>query len=177
MKNVILFSTILVVFLSACSPRIQFTQGIKEQHQLSEDELKRIQFYTVGDIVLQRAQSSETEKGTKDGNLVLSSGSSMEQVIIRTGTPGVVEKVISENKIAVRFEQGDGKYLIFGNTQDNKGAYFIVPESQTGAKKMVKYAGEDYALTGNSAYVSLSFKMKTIKRFEKKQRVVKGVKV
>jgi hypothetical protein len=37
--------------------------------------------------------------------------------------------------------------------------------------------GKKFAVTGNSAYVTLSFKMKKLSRFEKDQRVVKGMKL
>ena len=46
-----------------------------------------------------------------------------------------------------------------------------------GAQKIVNYAGKKYAVSGSSSYVSLSFKMRKLNKFEKDQRVVKGMKL
>jgi hypothetical protein len=167
----------IVLLFSACAPRVQFTQTIKNQHQLKEAELKSIQFYTTGDIVLQRLEDSGSKKATNEGELVIRSGSSLEQVVIKAGTPGVVVQMLDETRISVRFEQGEGKTLIFGNTQANKGAYYLLPLEISGNSKVVKYAGKKYAISGTSAYVSLSFKMRKLNKYEKEQRVVKGVKL
>ena len=68
MKNThYIFSLVILLSLSACAPRIQFTQAIKVQHQLKEAEIKKIQFYTTSDIIMQRAENSGSNKETNEG--------------------------------------------------------------------------------------------------------------
>lgn len=171
------YLVIALVLLNSCSPRIQFTQALKEQHQVKDEEMKKLQFYTSGDIVMQRVESSGSNKETNEGQLVITSGNSLERVVIKAGTPGIVESVVDNNSIKVRFEMGDGKTLTFGNTQANKGAYYLIADENRGTKKIVNYGGKKYALSGNSAYVSLSFKMRKLNKFSKEQHVAKGMKV
>ena len=77
---------VLAVSIASYSPKIQFTQAAKEQHQLTDDEMKKLQFYTSIDVVLQRNQMDNSGKETDDGELVITSGSSLDQVIIPAGT-------------------------------------------------------------------------------------------
>lgn len=177
MKKIYLPFLAVLLMMSACAPRVQWTQAIKDQYQVKESELKSIQFYTTGDIVLQRAESSGSNKETNQGELVISSGNSLEQVVIKAGTPGIVEKIIDDTRFAVRFEMGEGKTLIFGNDQPSKGAYYLMPEEMQGSNKIVNYGNKKFAVTGNSAYVTLSFKMRKLNKYTKDQHVVKGMKL
>ncbi|MBL4651394.1 MAG: hypothetical protein JKY53_00815 [Flavobacteriales bacterium] len=139
--------------------------------------MKKLQFYTTGDIVLQRNQKDESGKETDGGELVITSGSSIDQVIIPAGTPGIVIGLKGSNAMLVRFEPGEGKYLVFGDPKNRKGAYQLIPEGDKGGKKYVTYAGKKYSLSGTSEYVSLTFKMKRLNKFRKDERVVKGMKL
>ena len=175
-SNYILIFICALVF-SSCAPRVQFTQSIKDQHQLKESELKSIQFYTTGDIMLQRMEASGSNKETNEGELVISSGSSLEQVFIAAGTPGLVDQIVNDNSFKVRFEVGEGKTLLFGNNSANKGAYYLLPSEMKGSQKIVDYEGKKFVVSGNSSYVTLTFKMRKLNRFEKEARKVKGMKL
>lgn len=176
MKNTLLF-IIGLAFLTSCSPKLQFTQSVKEQHKLTDEELKKIQFYTSGDILLQRAEKGGTEKETTEGELVITTGKSMEQVLIKAGTPGIIIKVLDDNKVAVRFEPGEGKYLVFGDPRNRKGSYMIVPSTERNNKKLVTYGEKRYVLAGTSEYVSLLFRMKKLNQIKRDEHVVKGMKL
>jgi hypothetical protein len=177
MNRIALIAVIVTLALASCSPKIQFTQAVKEQNQLTDDEMKKLQFYTSGDIVLQRNQKDDSGKETDDGELVLTSGSSVDQVIIPAGTPGIVVGAKGNNAMLVRFEPGEGKYLVFGDLNNRKGPYQLIPEGEKGGKKYVTYAGNKYSLSGTSEYVSLTFKMKRLNKVRKDERVVKGMKL
>ncbi|MBL4624407.1 MAG: hypothetical protein JKY42_04620 [Flavobacteriales bacterium] len=177
MNRIALVLVVLVTTFSSCSPKIQFTQAVKEQHQLTDEEMKKLQFYTSGDIVLQRNQKDESGKETDDGELIITSGSSIDQVIIPAGTPGIVIALKGNNAMLVRFEPGERKYLVFGDPKDRKGAYQLIPEGTKGGKQYVTYAGKKYSLSGTSQYVSLTFKMKRLNKFRKDEHVVKGMKL
>ena len=177
MNRITLSLIVLVVSFASCSPKIQFTQAVKEQNQLTEEEMKKLQFYTSADIVLQRNQKDESDKDTDDGELVITSGSSSDQVIIPAGTPGIVVGAKTENTMMVRFEPGEGKYLVFGDPRNRKGPYQLIPEGEKGGKKYVTYAGKKYSLSGTSEYVSLTFKMKRLNKVRRDERVVKGMKL
>ena len=74
----------------------------------------------------------------------------------------------------VRFEPGEGKHLVFGDSKNRKGLYQLIPK---GEKKFVTYAGKKYSLSGTSEYVSLTFTMKRLNKFRKDEHVVKGMKL
>jgi hypothetical protein len=177
MNRITLSLIVLVVSFASCSPKIQFTQAVKEQHQLTDDEMKKLQFYTSSDIVLQRNQRDNSGKETDDGELVITSGSSLDQVIIPAGTPGIVIGLQGANAMLVRFEPGEGKHLVFGDPKNRKGPYQLMPEGEKGGKKYVTYAGKKYSLSGTSEYVSLTFTMKRLNKFRKDEHVVKGMKL
>jgi hypothetical protein len=177
MNRITLSLIVLVVSFASCSPKIQFTQAVKEQHQLTDQEMKKLQFYISADIVLQRNQKDASDKDTDDGELIITSGSSIDQVIIPAGTPGIVIEMKGENAMLVRFEPGEGKYLEFGDPKNRKGPYQLIPEGEKGGKRYVTYAGKKYSLSGTSEYVSLTFKMKRLNKFRKDEHVVKGMKL
>ncbi|MFM9055388.1 MAG: hypothetical protein ACKOQY_01695 [Bacteroidota bacterium] len=58
------FALLCIFLFNACSPKVPFTQQIREQYKLSPDELKRIQFYLSDPVVLRRMEQSEREKKT-----------------------------------------------------------------------------------------------------------------
>ncbi|MDA9563086.1 hypothetical protein N9R81_00260 [Flavobacteriales bacterium] len=177
MNRMFLLLVVVVASLSSCAPKMQFTQAVKEQNKLTDDELKKLQFYTSGDIVLQRNERADSGKETDGGELIITSGTSTDQVIIPEGTPGIVVGTKGANQMLVRFEPGEEKYLLFGDASNRKGAYQLIPEGVKGGKKYVSYAGSKYSISGTSEYVSLMFKMKRLNKVRKDQRVVKGMKL
>ena len=171
----LLLSTIAIAATS-CAPRIPFTQAIKEQYKLDENDLKSIQFFTSGDIVLTRGERITNEKGTQEGTLIVKGGKELEEVVIRAGTPGVIEKVVDENKVAVSFES-DGSFLIFGDASNNKDRYSLLAAKWNNNRGKLKYGDQTYFTSTQCANVYLMFKMKRLNQLKKKERIAKGRKL
>jgi len=173
---IILFGIVLIV--TSCAPRIPFTQTLREQYKLKDNELRSLQFYASHNIVLNRGERSDKEQTTEEGTLTIKSGNYVEQVIIKAGTPGVVEKVLDRNRIAVSFEIGENKYLEFGATNPKVNSrYTLLAPKWVNNKGEIQYGGKTYYSSSGSGNVYLMFKMRKLHRYSKEQRVVKGRKI
>ena len=97
-----------------------FTTSEQTKYKLSDDDVKSLQFYTMGDIVLTNSQGDKSNK-TEGGELVIKDNVNSNKVIIAANTRGIVEKVEGDI-MYVSFEEGknlkfkasptDGKYRI-----------------------------------------------------------------
>jgi len=176
-KSVILLCGV-ILFVTSCAPRIPFTQALREQYKLKERELKSLQFYASHNIVLNRGERSDNKQSTEEGTLTIQSGNFVEQVIIKAGTPGIVEKVIDRNRIAVSFEVGENKYLEFGATNPKVNSrYTLLAPKWVNNKGEIQYGGKPYYSASGSGNVHLLFKMRKLHKYSKEQRVVKGRKI
>ena len=177
------FRSLLIVglaglILSSCSPKIPFTQSIREQYKLQEKDLKVLQFYNSHEIVLNRAQRSAQEQEAVEGTLTITNDRSLEQIVIKIGTPGVVLQVPGTTTMGVSFEVGDGTTLVFGTSVkgDNERYSLMAPEWENNRGK-IQYAGKTYYTSRGSGDTHLLFKMQRLSKYIKKARVVKGRKI
>jgi len=178
MKKSVIILCGAVLFITSCAPRIPFTQTLREQYKLKDNELKSLQFYASHNIILNRGERSEKEQTTEEGTLTIKSGNYVEQVIIKAGTPGVVEKVIDRNRIVVSFEVGENKFLEFGATNPKVNSrYTLLAPKWVNNKGKIQYGGKTYFSASGSGNVHLLFKMRKLHKYSKEQRVVKGRKI
>ena len=175
-KTAVLLLMPWLVMIISCSPKVPFTQGIREKYKLNESELKAIQFYTSDVIVLKRGEVSEKEKETKEGTLTIKGGNKVEEVVIKAGTPCVIEQVYDGNRVSVSFEEGKNKYLVFGSLHSRNGLYTLQVLNENG-KQTINYGEKLYYASTGSEQVFLVFKIKSLNKFELNQQVVKGKKV
>jgi len=176
MKKLPLLLLSFVLLLAACSPRVPFTQGIRDKYQLSESELKLLQFYTSDVIILKRGEMSEKAKETTEGTLTIKGGNKVEEIVIKAGTPCVIEKVYDGNNVSVSFEDGKNKYLVFGSMHSKNGLYSLQVLRENN-KPTLNYGEKLYVVSTGSDPVFLVFKIKSLNRFEVDQKVVKGKKI
>ena len=169
------FSFLLALMLFGCASKKPYTQEIQQNLKLTETELKQIQFYISDDIILNRAER-EGKMETSGGEVILKDDQKVEQVIIKAGTPGVVEKVISNDKIAVAFEEGDSKFLVFGST-GVKGSFKLLAEEWKNGRGKVKYGKDVYITSRGSGEAILKIKIKNLNSYKKEQHIAKGKKV
>lgn len=75
MKSIIKVSMVLVIaFLGSCSPSLNYyTKSMHEDYQLSETELKSVQFYLSKNIVLYRELGTHESKIT-EGKIKIENG-------------------------------------------------------------------------------------------------------
>ncbi|HNT80895.1 MAG TPA: hypothetical protein PKH65_09465 [Bacteroidia bacterium] len=166
----------LIVLFSSCASTVPFTQNARENLKLTEEELKGIQFYTSSTIVLKRGEQVQDKK-TEDGTLTITQGKDIDEVVIKAGTPCVVEKVVDVNTLAIRFDDSSGKYLVFGSIKQRNGYYSLMARDWSNGVGVVNYGDKYYKASMNEGQAILTYKVKQIKQIEKKQEVVKGAKL
>jgi len=160
---------LLVILLSSCSfKKVAFTND----KSFSQDKLKKIQFYTSDEIVLIQTKQ-EGDVSVSDGKMVITNKKNVEAVIIRKGTPCVLEEIIGSNSMLFSFEQGDGRVLLFGNT--GGGCFSLMAKEWNGKNGTLPYAGKTY--NTNSGNVYLEIKVKNLRQLKGKVRTVGGRKL
>ncbi len=167
---------IIATLIQSCAPRIPFTQTIREQYDLSENELKLLQFYNSNDIVLTRVEEDKKTKKTQDGTLKITTGKAYDQVIIKAGTPGVLEKSVDNQRIGISFED-DGKYLVFGDPNNRKANYTLLAPKWENNRAVLLYGGNEYYANQGASNIYLKFKMSKLNKIKRQTRVAKGRKL
>jgi len=171
------------MLIVSCAPRMPFTQEVRDQYKLTDDELKSIQFYTSSDIVLYRDVTDKSEVGTDRGTLKIKSGRTVEEVVIPNGTPCIVQSVMDNRKLVLGFGDGPSEFLVFGDISETgirfrRGHYYamLAAEFREG-RDVVEYDGKEFFVADPGHPVYLMFKMTSIREFEKSSKVVKGKKL
>ncbi len=167
---------IAITLLSSCAAKQPFTSKVREKYNMTDEILSKIQFYTSEDIVLYRADS-ESGIEIENGELVISSDKTEDRIVIQRGTKGIFEKSYNKNKIAVRFEIGEGRFLIFGGEGNYGGRYQLMAEEWVNKHGRITYSGEKYLVTPASGSSYLLFKLKKLNKYKKESRVVGGMDV
>lgn len=172
-RNILLQATIIVLSTS-CSVRVPYTSAIQQKYELSEQDLKNVQFFISHEVVLYKA-SDDGDAVAMNGELLVRSDKQIEEVVIRKGTPGVVVNA-DTRKLAVSFEIGEDRYLVFGsNTSD--GWYHLMAEEWTRRHGKLQYAGNTYFAAPGSGMAHLQFKMRKLRLLEKQSKIAKGRKL
>lgn len=171
------YLAILGLFLfNSCGPKLTpFTQDLYEEQQWSDDELKRIQFYTSEDIVLYR-ELTRGESEIVSGEIKIRNGKKVDEVVIKEGTPGVLLFRPKEDKFAVSFEaDNDDRYLVFGASSKRGGQYRLQAKDWKRRRSgKVTYEGKTYTTSSESAYATLLVDLKRIRETKVQSRVAKG---
>lgn len=172
---VVCFLTLMLV--AGCGTPIAYTDALKEQYDLSPENLVKVQFYTSSVIILEKSKVSGDQTTGDDGTLVSNTSKTQERIIIQTNTKCVYEKTTDANEIVVRFELGTGKTLKFApRATQNNGKYYLVADwKQTGGT--LEYGNETYNVQTGGSSAFLQVKKKNFQRTKRKDRIVKGMKV
>ncbi len=168
---------VITMILASCSPKIPFTQAIRDQYKLDAAELKHIQFYLSDPIVLRRGDNKENQKSTDEGTLIVKSGKDLEHVVFKGNTQGAVSEIVDGQKITVAFEDGAEKYLVFGSSGDRNGFYKLQALQWSGERGKINYGGQTYYSNRGSDKAILLFKMKSLRDVKVDEKIVKGKKV
>lgn len=175
MRNSFLLIVLSVVLFS-CKNLVPYSDSLRQQYGWSDAQVKKIQFYTSREIVLQR-QLSKDEIVIEGGKIKIKDGKKIEEIIIQRGTPGVAVAIPSKDRIEVSFERDDNHYLRFG-VNPNAGTKFVLLASEwsNGIGK-VNYNGKTYYTSPEAAYAVLMVDLRKIEKTELNQRVAEGRKV
>ncbi|GAA5220757.1 hypothetical protein [Membranihabitans marinus] len=163
-------STVLV----SCSPRLEpITEDLIEEYNFDDRALKNIQYYLSSDIVLYRSLS-DGESIIENGRVTLKNGKKVEEIVFRAGTPGVYVFSPKDNTLAISFEEGKGKYLIFGPIKDRRGHYRLLAKQWNKNYGIVNYDGQAYRTPAASAYAELVIDLKAQNQVVRKKKEVSG---
>lgn len=171
--KLIVFTAVLG-FLYSCSPLTPYTPKVQSEYGIADEDIEKIQFYLSKDIIFYRAESG-AQTATEGGELVISSDRNTEQVVIEKGTKGILEKKDGSNRIAIRFEPGDEKYLYF--VSNSFGGKYVLDAKWQNNVGELKYGGHTYYATSSSRDAFLQFKVRKFQRDNSSKRKVGGMEV
>ncbi len=176
--NLFLLMVIILCGLSSCSPRLTpFTQRLYQENNWSVDELKQIQFYLSRDIRLYRDVTDSASK-IESGKIRMIKGRKVEEIVIPSGTPGVLVFSPKDDRMAVSFEDGnDERYLMFGPNPKSNNRYVLLAKEWKRSRGKVTYEGTTYYTDAENAYAALMVDLKRTKRTRVKSRVASGRKL
>lgn len=174
----IILALLTVVMLGSCATKVAYTTKIKEEFDLTPDKLKKVQFYTSEIIILERSDKQTKVATTgQSGELVTSESSTSERIVIPANRPCVFEQMEEDGTVQIRFELGDGRILRFAERQNiSNGKFYLVAQWANG-KGELDYGGSVYYAVRQSASAYLMVKLKNWKKNQRKDRVVKGMKI
>lgn len=96
----------LGLFVTGCGAGlIPFTHELREQNRLTDDEIRNLQFYVSHKVTLRRELESGGRQVTGSHKLLLTSGKSIEEVVVEPKTPGIA-LAVKGPVITISFEQG-----------------------------------------------------------------------
>jgi len=139
-----LFSLLLItgcVSTQAKRDLIPYTQALRVQHNLSNQEVQRLQYYLSDTVLLQRQDASGGHR-VVDGRLLVTDDRNLERVIIEQGVPGIATGVY-ESALDISFAEGSS--LAFTQTGRNPAAPYRLhakPDAN----------GYQYVYINNAAY-------------------------
>lgn len=176
MMNKLFFLSISALILVSCATKVPYTDKIRDEFELDEKRIKKVQFFTSSEIIMYRASSSGS-KGTQEGGvLVESSHSKEDRIIIPPRTKCVVEKMGENGELSIRFESGANRYLVFKTRSNGNSRYYLDAIWKDG-KGEINYANELYMATGVSGNAYLLVQIKKLQKTQRQDRIVKGVKI
>lgn len=162
----------------SCSPRLTyFNKEMVKEYQWSEEDLKKIQFYLSEDLVLSRRLNTG-ESTIQSGKIKIVNGEKIEQVIIKKGTPGLLQFMPKEERYAISFDNSSpDKYLIFGTNPKMNSRIVLMGKEWDRRSGKVTYNNSVYDISANAAFSSLLVNLKRAKKVEENTEYAKGNKL
>ena len=164
MNKSLLFLLFGLILFSSCSRNLSyFTDGLHDDFNWSESELKQIQFYLSEDIKLIRVSQSGISD-IENGQIRINDERNINQVIFSKGTPGTLIFTGKADQFAVGFDKDPKKYLMFGPNKKAKGRYVLLAKRWNKRDGIIRYGGEEYRTNSESAYAALMVDIQKAKR-------------
>ena len=172
----IIIAALALMTLGSCKNLVPYTDALKSKYNLSDEQLKHLQFYVSSPIVLQRKITAENSTQITSGKIKIVNGEKVEEIVVPVGTKGVLVKNDS-GKFEVSFEKDDTYYLRFGTNPNRYESYVLLASDWRGKVGTVTYAGNKYYTSPESADAILLIDLHKISSYQKDARVAKGRKV
>jgi hypothetical protein len=172
MRSVIIAALALMT-LGSCKNLVPYTDALKTKYNLSDEQLKHLQFYVSDPIILQRKITDQNNTLVFGGKMKIVNGEKVEEVVVPTGTRGVLVKD-DNGKFEISFEKDDTYYLRFGTNPNRYESYVLLASDWHGKVGNVTYAGNKYYTSPGSADAVLLIDMHKVSSYQKDSRVAKG---
>ena len=179
-KLVLLFAA--ACLLSGCAEKELLSPGLIDDYQLSAADLRNLQYYVSGEVVLQRRRT--TRKAARDEHaLKLVKATNVDEIRLTPDTPGVAETV-GENVIKVSFEEGSRftfRCVPPGPAEKAEGRTFADPyyrlvpdgrDAETGRPYCI-YRGKPYIVVAGHE-VCLKVEREAVSKSKERTRKLKG---
>ncbi len=101
----LLGALLIAALLMGCgSNMVPFSHELRRQNQLTDDDVRQLQFYVSHEVRLRR-DATRTGRHIEGGRLKMLRGKQVEEVVVRDATPGIALNV-SADAIEVSFQRG-----------------------------------------------------------------------
>lgn len=165
----------LLVF--SCGVKVPMTNQLKQEYDLNENNMKKVQFYSSQTIILVKSKTSGSQ-GAVDGKLVISKNSEQERIIIPVNAKCIFDSYDKDGSVIIRFELGAGKTIKFAVREGQaSGKFYLDAKWISGKGGEMNYGGDTYYATPESGSAYLMVVLKKLNKTKRKDRVVKGLKV
>ena len=181
------FALALIVISISCQTTrgelVPFTESQRLRYELGEGELRSLQYYLSDRIVLERVASAGTGKVDR-GRLIVRSGTTIQQVVVESGTRGAVEPTArigpfgaGDFAFEISFERGaplrfaaarDGTYSLAGR---NRGGF---PFGRSKPRAHVEFDGAKWTVVAG-ANSHLLIERDALGKLVRTRRVLPGV--
>jgi hypothetical protein len=145
-------SLLFLSVASACA-HPAWTNQVREQYGLSDDEVRHVQFFTSGTIHLRREQPEQDRK-VVENELVIADRLRVDDVIVRRGTPGIALRLEGDHMLISFSRAHPERALWFSRKKDGDGRFYlshlaVAPDEQPFEERYsggftVSYAGRAY---------------------------------
>ena len=169
----IIIAAIALLSLSSCKNLVPYSDAVKTKYNLNDDLLKHVQFYVSSPIVLQHKVVEGGNTQVSGGKIKVINGEKIEEIIIPSGTPGVMVRDDS-GKLEISFEKGDDHFLRFGANPSRYEAYVLLASDWKGKIGTVTYAGNKYYTSPESADALLMIDLRKVANYQRDERVARG---
>lgn len=166
------------ILAAGCNLPVPFTQELRNEYDLTEEQLRHIQYYVSGPLTLRRELATDEATVTPGHQVRIVKEHRVEEIIIGRGTPGIAERVTADS-LDVSFEKGH--HITFGckTTDDDgkersEGRYLLYAKGWQEDRGKVTYGGKTFYVVGSSGDVHLLVDLRKIKSSKKDTRRVKG---
>ena len=172
--RLLLFAFLGLMTLSSCSKQLTpLSQKMVTEMDWNDDDLKRIQFYLSDNIVLRR-EARSGDATIREGKIRIINGRKVEEIIFEKGTPGVFVFSPNDKNVAISFERGDDRYLMFGPNPKYKNRYVLLARDWKKNNGKVTYDGQVYDTSSESAFTALMVDLEKARKSTVKSRRAKG---
>lgn len=173
------YALALGLIITGCGMKVPYTDEVKKEYNLDEENMRKVQFYTSTTIILERKNSQENQGTSESGALVTNENSVENRIIIPVSTKCIFEKFEANGDIYIRFEPGQNKTIRFAIRKgQTNGRYYLLADSWDAKKGgELPYGNLTYYATSESGNAYLMVVIKKLKKTKRKDRIVKGMKV